>query len=60
MSTFFQTTMLVEVHLAKGQFVLEEGTWNVDKSLIYLAGTQRPAVSKTEGKNLNNNNNNSI
>jgi hypothetical protein len=58
-----QTTLAAEAHLAEGQFLLEEQTLNIEKSLIYRAGTRRPTVSKTEGQynnNNNNNNNNSI
>jgi hypothetical protein len=51
MSTSLQTTLAAEAHLA-GQFLLEEQTPNVEKSLIYRTGTRRPTVSKTEGQNL--------
>jgi hypothetical protein len=40
------------MHLAEGQFLLEEQTLNNAKSLIYRAGTRRPTISKTEGQNL--------
>jgi hypothetical protein len=52
MSTSLQTTLAAEAHLAEGQFLLEEQTLNIEKSLIYRRGTRRPAVSKTEGQNL--------
>jgi hypothetical protein len=43
---FLQTTLATEVHLAEGQFLLEEQeTFNV-----YLAGTLRPTISKREDK----------
>jgi hypothetical protein len=48
MSTSLQTTLAAEARLAEGQFLLEEHTLNIEKSLIYWTGTQRPAVSKTE------------
>jgi hypothetical protein len=47
-----QTTFAAEAHLAEGQFLLEEQALNIQKSLIYRAGTLRPAVSKREGQNL--------
>jgi hypothetical protein len=50
-STFLQTTSAAEAHLAEGQFLLEEQTFNKAKSLIYREGTRRPANSKTEGRN---------
>jgi hypothetical protein len=54
MSTSLQTTLAAEAHLAEGQFLLEEQTLNIEKSLIrvYRTGTRRPTVSKTEGQNL--------
>jgi hypothetical protein len=45
-------TLAADAHLAEGQFLLEEQTLNNTKSLIYRAGTRRPAISKTEGQNL--------
>jgi hypothetical protein len=45
-------TLAAEAHLAEGQFLLEEQTLNIEKSLIYRTGTRRPTVSKTEGQNL--------
>jgi hypothetical protein len=51
MSMSLQTTLAAEAHLA-GQFLLEEQTLNIEKSLIYRTGTRRPTVSKTEGQNL--------
>jgi hypothetical protein len=50
-STFLQTTLAADAHLAEGQFLLEEQTLNKAKSLIYEAGTRRTAISKT-GQNL--------
>jgi hypothetical protein len=47
-----QTTLAAEAHLAERQFLLEEQTLNIDKSLIYREGTRRLTVSKTEGQNL--------
>jgi hypothetical protein len=46
-STSLQTTLTAETHLrvAEGQFLLEEQTLNIEKSLIYRAGTRRPTVS---------------
>jgi hypothetical protein len=52
MSTFLQTTLAAEAHLAEEQFVLEEQTLNKAKSLIYREVTTRPEISKTEGQNL--------
>jgi hypothetical protein len=46
------STFAADAHLAEGQFVLEEQTLNIAKSLIYRAGTRRPTISKTEGQNL--------
>jgi hypothetical protein len=40
------------VHLADGRFLHEEQTLDKAKSLTYQAGFQRPAASKTEGRNL--------
>jgi hypothetical protein len=51
-STFLQTTLAAEAHLAEGQFVLEEQKLNKAKSLMYREGTRKPAISKTEGQNL--------
>jgi hypothetical protein len=34
MSTSLQTTLAAEAHLAEGQFLLEEQTMNIEKSLI--------------------------
>jgi hypothetical protein len=48
-SVFLQTTLAAESHLAKGQFLLEQ-ILNKAKSLIYRAGTRRPAISKTEDR----------
>jgi hypothetical protein len=48
-SMSLQTTLAADVHLAEGQILLEEQTLNNPKSLIYQAGTRRPAISKTEG-----------
>jgi hypothetical protein len=45
MSKSLQTTLAAEAHLAEGQFLLEEQTLNIEKSLIY---------------NNNNNNNNLV
>jgi hypothetical protein len=50
--TFLQTTLSAEAHLAEGQFLLEKQTLNKAKSLMYRAGTRRPAISKTEGQIL--------
>jgi hypothetical protein len=47
-----QTTSAAEAHLAEGQFLLQKQTLNKAKSLMYRAGTRRPAISKTEGQNL--------
>jgi hypothetical protein len=55
-STSLQTTLAAEAHLAEGQFLLEEQTLNKAKSLMYRAGTRRPAISRI-GHNNNNNNN---
>jgi hypothetical protein len=52
MSTSLQTTLDAEAYLPEGQFLLEEQTLNIEKSLIYRTGTRRPTVSKTEGQNL--------
>jgi hypothetical protein len=38
MSTSLQTTLAAEAHLAEGQFLLEEQTLNIEKSLIYRTG----------------------
>jgi hypothetical protein len=64
-STSLQTTLAADAHLAEGQFLLEEQTLNIAKSLIYRARNRRPTISKTEGQNLKpkidyNNSNNSI
>jgi hypothetical protein len=48
-SISLQTTLAVDAHLTEGHFLLEEQTLNNAKSLIYLAGTRRPIISKTEG-----------
>jgi hypothetical protein len=48
-STFLQTTLASEAHLAERQFLLEEQTLNKAKSLMYRE--RRPAMSKT-GQNL--------
>jgi hypothetical protein len=52
MSKSLQTTLAAEAHLAEGQFLLEEQTLNIEKSLIYRTGTRKPTVSKTDGQNL--------
>jgi hypothetical protein len=39
-STSLQTILAADVHLAEGQFLHEEQTWNNAKSLIYRARTQ--------------------
>jgi hypothetical protein len=57
MSTFPQTTLAADAHLAEGQFLLEDQTLNKAKSLMYRAGTRRPTIFKTEGQNNSNNNN---
>jgi hypothetical protein len=41
MSTSLQTTLAAEAHLAEGQFLLEEQTLNIEKSLIYRTGTPK-------------------
>jgi hypothetical protein len=46
------TTLAADAHLAERQFLLEEQTLNIAKSLVYRAGSRRPAISKTEGQNL--------
>jgi hypothetical protein len=51
-STSLQTTLAAEAHLAEGQFLLEEQTLKNAKSLMYREETGRPAISKTEGQNL--------
>jgi hypothetical protein len=48
-STFQQTALAGEVHLADGQYVYGGENLNSAKSLKFLTGTRRPAVSKTEG-----------
>jgi hypothetical protein len=50
-STYLQTTLATETHLAEGQFLLEERTLNIENYRIYRAGTQRPTVSK-RGQNI--------
>jgi hypothetical protein len=45
----YVSTLAAEAHLAEGQFLLEEQTLNIEKSLIYQTGTRRPKVAKTEG-----------
>jgi hypothetical protein len=45
-STFLQTTLAAEERLAEGQFLLEEQTLNKAESVMYRAGTRRPATSK--------------
>jgi hypothetical protein len=52
MSASLQTTLATEIHLAKGQCLLEEPTLKRENNLIYRAGTRRPTVSETEGQNL--------
>jgi hypothetical protein len=37
---------------ADGQFLQEQQILNKAKSLIYRAGTRRPAIAQTEGQNL--------
>jgi hypothetical protein len=49
---FLQTTLAAKAHLAGGQLLLEVDRLNIENSLIYRAGTQRPTISKTEGQNL--------
>jgi hypothetical protein len=46
-STSLKTTLTAETHLrvSEGQFLLEEQTFNIEKSLIYRAGTRKPTVS---------------
>jgi hypothetical protein len=51
-STSLQTTLAADAHLAEGQVLLEKQRLNNAKSLLYRAGTQRPTISKTEGRNL--------
>jgi hypothetical protein len=51
-STFLQTTLAAEAHLAEEKFLLEEQTLKKAKSLMYREGNRRPAVSKTEGQSL--------
>jgi hypothetical protein len=50
-SATLQATLATDAHVAEGQFLHEEQTLNNAKSLIYRAGTRRPAVSKTQGQN---------
>jgi hypothetical protein len=47
-----QTTLAAEVLLAEGQFLLDEQTLNIAKSLIYQAGRRRSTVSEREGQDL--------
>jgi hypothetical protein len=49
-----QTQLTADAHLAEVQFLHEEQTPNKAKPLMYQAGTQSSAVSKTHGKNLAN------
>jgi hypothetical protein len=49
MSTSLQTTLAAEAHLA-GQFLLEEQTLNIEKSLKYRTGTRKPTVPKQKSK----------
>jgi hypothetical protein len=41
MSTSLQTTLAAEAHLAEGQFLLQEQTLNIEKSLIYRTGAPK-------------------
>jgi hypothetical protein len=51
-STSLQTTLATDAHLAEEQVLHEEQTLNNAKSLICLAGTWRPTISKTEEQHL--------
>jgi hypothetical protein len=52
MSTFQQTTLSAEAYLEDGHIFLDEQTLHTAKSAMYRAGSQRPAVSTTQGQNL--------
>jgi hypothetical protein len=41
--------LATEMHLAEGQFLLEELTLNEEEFLIYRAGTRRATVYKRAG-----------
>jgi hypothetical protein len=45
MSTSVQTKA-AEAHLTEGQFLLEQQMFNIEYSLICIAGTRRPTVSE--------------
>jgi hypothetical protein len=47
-----QASLAAEVHSTEGQFLLEELALNIGNSLIYQAGTRKPAVTKREGQDL--------
>jgi hypothetical protein len=51
-SAFLQTVLEDDAHLAEGQFLHDEETFNNAASLIYRAGTRRPTISKTDGQNF--------
>jgi hypothetical protein len=47
-ATSLQIILAAEVYLAKGQFLLERHTSNIDKSLIYRAGARKSTVRKED------------
>jgi hypothetical protein len=51
-SASLQTTLAADAQLAEGQFLHEEQTLNKAMSVIHRPGTRRPAISETEGQNL--------
>jgi hypothetical protein len=50
MSTFLQTTLAADAHLAEGQFLHEEQTLNNAKSLMYRAGTEDQKCSQQKDR----------
>jgi hypothetical protein len=47
-----QRTLEAGGHVEEEQFLVKEQTFNIEKSLIYRAGTRKRTVPKTEGHNL--------
>jgi hypothetical protein len=50
--TSLQTLLAAKLHLAGGQFLLEEQTLNKAKCLVYREGYRRPTVYKRGVQNL--------
>jgi hypothetical protein len=47
-----QKTLAPDAHPAEGQFLQQEEILNIEKSLIYRAGSRTPTDFKAGGQNL--------